>query len=174
MRSEDPKRNSRGRFLTGLLSGGLIGILLTGAFTMFSANAHSGGWRHGRGHHGFGHHGFGDASTAAERAGHFTDWILSRIDANQDQRDQIKTIVQDTIGELIPLREQHAANRESLIEALKQSTIDRDKLSELRQATLQLADTASSRIIDAIADSGEVLTPEQRTQLLEMAERFHH
>ena len=173
MRPEEPKRNSRGRFLTGLLSGGLIGMLLTGAFTMFSADAHYGAWRHGRGHHGFGHHGFEDASAAAERAGTFTDWILSRIDASQEQREQIKTIVQNAVGDLIPLREQHAANRESLIEALKQSTIDRDKLGELRQATLELADTASSRIIEAIADSGEALTPEQRTQLLEMAERFH-
>lgn len=170
--SEAPKRRFRGRFFAGLLSGGLIGLLLIGAFTIFTGNAHGGPWRHGR--HGFGHHRSLDANTAAERAGFFTDWILSRIDASSEQRDQVKTIVQDAVGDLIPLKEQHAANREALIEVLKQSTIDREQLGELQQSTLQLADAATTRIIEAIADSGEVLTPEQRTQLLEMAERFHH
>jgi Spy/CpxP family protein refolding chaperone len=38
---------------------------------------------------------------------------------------------------------------------------------------LQLADVASSRLVEAIADAAEVLTPEQRAKLGELAARWH-
>jgi Spy/CpxP family protein refolding chaperone len=74
----------------------------------------------------------------------------------------------------LPVREQHLAQRQALLEALKQPTIDRQALEQLRQAKLQLAETASSRLAEALADIAEVLTPEQRTELLAFAARWHH
>jgi Spy/CpxP family protein refolding chaperone len=38
---------------------------------------------------------------------------------------------------------------------------------------LHLADEASSRLVEAIADAAEVLTPEQRAKLAELATRWH-
>jgi uncharacterized membrane protein len=68
----------------------------------------------------------------------------------------------------------HSQNRQALLQALAQPTIDRATLGDIRHAELQLADTASEQIVTALADVAEVLTPEQRIKLLEFTSRWHH
>jgi len=46
-------------------------------------------------------------------------------------------------------------------------------LKETQQAEVQLLESASSRIVEAVADVADALTPEQRTQLIEHFSRFH-
>ena len=53
-------------------------------------------------------------------------------------------------------------------------TIDRAAIEKLRAEEMALADTLSRTVAAALADSAEVLTPEQRTELLERLGRFHH
>jgi Spy/CpxP family protein refolding chaperone len=55
---------------------------------------------------------------------------------------------------------------------LTQPDVDRATLEDLRRAELQLAESASQRIVTALADVSAVLTPEQRVELVKMAERF--
>ena len=103
-----------------------------------------------------------------------TDWLLSRIEANDEQRQQVKAIVQATVQDLGQMREQHMQNRQMLLQALAQPTIDRTALSDIRRTGLQLVDTVSDRIVTALADVAEVLTPEQRTKLTEFVSSWHH
>jgi Spy/CpxP family protein refolding chaperone len=86
----------------------------------------------------------------------------------------VKAIVQATVQDLMPMRAQHLQNRQALLQALAQPTIDRVTLGDIRHAELQLADTASEQIVTALADVAEVLTPEQRIKLLEFTSRWHH
>jgi Spy/CpxP family protein refolding chaperone len=109
-----------------------------------------------------------------ERMGFTTDWVMRRINASEAQQQQVKAIVQKTLNDLLPLREQHQAQHQAVLEALKQPTIDRQTLEELRLAKMQLAETASSRFVEAIGDIAEVLTPEQRAELVGLAGRLHH
>jgi len=102
-----------------------------------------------------------------------TDWILSRIEASDAQRQQVKAIVQATVEELMPMREQHHQNRQTMLQVLTQPTINRVVLGDVRQAELQLADTASDRIVTALANVAEVLTPEQRSKLAEFMSRLN-
>jgi Spy/CpxP family protein refolding chaperone len=52
--------------------------------------------------------------------------------------------------------------------------VDRAGLEEIRKAEIALADEASKKLVQALADVSEVLTPEQRQALLEHAQRFRH
>ena len=153
----------------GFLGGFALGALLGTAVTMgVGAYSHSGpgGW-------GYGDHDTTPA-TAIERAEFATDFVLSRVNADEAQRQKAKAIVRDTINELFPLKLEHQASRQAFIDTLAQPSIDRVALEQIRQSEMQRANTASTRLVQAIADIAVVLTPEQRTQLIELATRLHH
>jgi Spy/CpxP family protein refolding chaperone len=107
-----------------------------------------------------------------ERVEFATDWMLNKLNASDAQRAEIKTIVAATLQDLAPVRDEHRQHREAFLAALTQSNVDRAALEDLRRAELQLAETASNRIVTALADVADVLTPEQRAELVKMAERF--
>ncbi len=52
-------------------------------------------------------------------------------------------------------------------------SVDRAALEALRADQLQMAEQASRRFTQALADAADVLTPEQRKQLAERAGRWH-
>jgi len=58
------------------------------------------------------------------------------------------------------------------MQALSQPAVDRSALKQIRGAEMQLAESASDRFVTAIADAADVLTPEQRGKLVEMANQF--
>jgi len=116
----------------------------------------------------------GGVLTAIERAEFATDFVLSRVNADEIQRQKAKAIVRDTINELFPLKLEHQASRQAFIDALSQPSVNRAALEQIRQSEMQRANTVSSRLVQAVADIADVLTPEQRTQLIELATRFHH
>jgi len=169
------KCETGGRFLAGIVTGFLLGSLLVRSISLYSHSQNSLGWAPfpGRGHFGSLRHGSNDPEVALERADFVTEWLLKKVSATDEQSQKIKSIVQGTVKELLPLREQHLQNRQTIHNALLAQTVNRDALKASRQAELQLADTASNKLVDALADIADTLTVEQRTQLAEMVARFH-
>jgi len=158
-------KGKRRRFLAGLLAGTALGGLLA---TGISAYSHDGpgwggrcGWRHAC-----------SPEAQRERLEFATDWVLKKANASEEQKQRIKSIVQAAASELAPIREQHQQHRDAFLAALTQPNVDRDTLEQLRRAEVQLAEAASSRIVQALADVADVLTPEQRTELVRLAEQF--
>jgi protein CpxP len=171
---QSPQSKPRRRFLTGLVAGGLFGSLLGGGIGIYAqAQQDPSRWfPGGHGPGGFFHHAH-DPEMLSARIEFATSWILSRVDATEEQRQQVKAIVQATVRDLAPLREQHLQNRQTLLQTLAQPNIDRATLGNVRHRGLQLADTASDRIVATLADIAEVLTPEQRSKLVDLVSRWH-
>jgi Spy/CpxP family protein refolding chaperone len=176
-----PARRRRG-FLAGLIFGalaaGLVGFAV-GA-TMPAAEAALGiVSRMGHGlssNGGFGSDNDGPPTPeeAKEHAEFFVGFALHRLDATDDQEQRVQSIVDGAIDQLYPVVQEHHANRDEFRSVLGAPTIDRAAIEKLRAEELALADTLSRTIAAALADSAEVLSVEQRTELIERLERFHH
>lgn len=116
---------------------------------------------------------FTDPDVARERADFAIEWVLGRVDATDVQIEQVKALVGSSLDEVWPLAELHRSNRTVLVTELAQPTIDRNAIEEIRKSELELVDQVSDRLITTLINAAEVLTPEQRSELIEQAQRFH-
>jgi periplasmic protein CpxP/Spy len=131
--------------------------------------------------HGFGGHGrhvfvsqmLKDPAAAKEHAGMAVEWALRGVNATDEQKQQAKHITDRLIEQIGPVAEKHREHREAIVRELAKPQIDREALERLRREEIALADEASKLALDSIADLGEVLTPEQRGDLVAFAHRFH-
>jgi Spy/CpxP family protein refolding chaperone len=165
------RKRGRRKFFGGLAIGGLLGALAATSFNVWS-QAQGGPDGGGRGCWGHKRMSTMTPEQRAERADFATEWVLSRVNATEEQKTRIRAIVQDAIKDLGQVREQHMKDRQAFMEVLSQPTVDRAALKQIRAAEMQLAETASDRFVTAIADAADVLTPEQRSKLVEMANQF--
>jgi protein CpxP len=161
-----PPRPPRGR--RGLLiAGAIIGVLTLLVGAKAYVFARGGGW----------HHGWGDPMSSeeiADRIEHGVKYVLSDVDATADQKTKVTAILQAAAKDVHAMHDQHVAARNQVHEILTAPTIDRARLENVRADELRLADEASKRIVTAIADAAEVLTPEQRTKLIDEMQKHHH
>lgn len=139
---------------------GLAGaaVAAVGAFT----------WQRQAGAHGFGRHHWHDMDPEAmgRRIDAMVGWVLADVAATPDQKERIATIAKGLANDVAPLRAQHAEAKRRALELLSAPTIDRARIERLRVEHLQLADSASRRLVQGIADAADVLNAEQRAQLV--------
>ena len=99
------------------------------------------------------------------------------IDATDAQRARLEPIVKQAVKDLLPMRERVRGARKEGLAVLTAASVDRNALERLRAEQIQAADAASQRLVQALADVADVLTPEQRKQLAERLQRrrgWHH
>jgi len=153
----------------------LYGILGSSALVaLFAARPIAAAARSASGFHGFGgrwgHHGMGpEAMREHIQVG--VKWALRDVDATEDQQARVSSILGAALTDMHRLKEQHVANRDEFRAQLTGAAVDREALERIRKAELALAEEASRRLVQAVADAAEVLTPEQRKSL---AERHAH
>ena len=97
--------------------------------------------------------------------------LYVEIDATDAQRQRLGPILKQAAKDLLPLRERMRDARTNAVELLTQEGIDRAAIESLRAEQLQLAEQASRRIAQALADAAEALTPAQRKELATRIER---
>jgi CheY-like chemotaxis protein len=83
-------------------------------------------------------------------------------------------VVGGALVDLAPLHDGREAGRAIFVAAITGSGVDRPALEALRAEKLADMTVASEQILTSLADIADVLTPEQRVELAEMAERWHH
>lgn len=157
-----------GGILTGLAALAALAPRAS-AYRAFAGHGFGGG--HGR--HAFGAQMLKDPATAKRHAGMAVEWALRGVDATEEQQQQAKRITDRLVDELGPVVEKHRGFRESMARELAKPEIDREALERLRREEIALADLASKLAVISIADLGEVLTAEQRAELIRFAHRFH-
>jgi periplasmic protein CpxP/Spy len=161
--SEDYRRRRRGTYVIALVAvallAGITGNLLSKAFGQGDSWHHI-GWHHG----GF----FGGPPSPAQiddRIDRMTKHMAIELDATTDQQAKVANIVKAAVADLRPLHEKAHATRAQAVALLTAPTIDRSAIERLRAEKIGLAETASKRIAQALADAAEVLSPEQRRKL---------
>jgi Spy/CpxP family protein refolding chaperone len=113
------------------------------------------------------------AEEMAEHIGHHVERVLSGIGTTDEQTAQITSIVQAAAQDVHAMHDQHGAARQELKEILSAPSIDRSRLEALRADHVRLADEASKRVVTALADAADVLTPEQRAAAAQKIEKHH-
>lgn len=113
-----------------------------------------------------------DADVSAH-VDHMLKHLYVEIDASDTQKAQITPLVRQAVNDLLPMHAQLQAAHQQALQALTQDTVDRTALEAARVAHLQLADQASKRLTQLLADVDEVLTPTQRSAVAAHLKNMH-
>ena len=161
--------NPRRRFFRRAAITAVLATVATGIGVTALAHGHGGGgWHRG---------GFMGAHLDPAKLDEHLDRMLKHlyveVDATDVQKLQLAPIVKAAARDLLPMRDRMRDARQQAVALLSQPTIDRGALEAVRASQLQMAEQASRRFTQALADVADVLTPEQRKQLAERAGRWH-
>lgn len=122
-------------------------------------------------------HGMMDGTHSAADMSAHVDHVLKHlyveIDATDAQKAQIGPLVKQAFSDLQPLHAQLGTAHTHVMQALTQNPVDRASLEAARVEHLQLADQASKRFTQLIADVSDVLTPVQRKALADHLAKMH-
>lgn len=162
-----------------------LGLVGAGAFATSSFSLDQGftpafgqGFGHGPGFWGGGPGGGRfDPARAEERADRMIRHIAVEIDATADQQQKLRDIAKNAVKDMLPLREKMVGARQQARNLLLGQSVDRTAIEKLRSEQIANAEALSKRLTQALTDAAEVLTPEQRQKLSEMAPprgRFWH
>jgi Spy/CpxP family protein refolding chaperone len=160
---EDHRRGRRGTFLIALVAvalvAGITGNLLSRAFGQGNS------WHHISWHDGGVFGGPLSPAQVDDRIDRMSKHIAIELDATADQQVKIANIAKAAVADLRPLHEKAHAARAQAVALLTAPTIDRSAIERLRAEKIGLAETASKRIAQALADAADVLSPEQRRKV---------
>jgi periplasmic protein CpxP/Spy len=154
-----PRRSRRG-WVIGAIVTALVLVAGGKAYVYASGGGH--GWR-----------GHMSAEEMAEHIELRVKYALKDVDATEEQRAKVTGILQATATDVHTLAKQHQGMHQQLHEILTADSLDRARLEALRVEGLGVADQASKRLLQGVADAADVLTPEQRAQLNEKLEKRH-
>jgi len=134
------------------------GVALAALAGIGIASAMSEGFGPGKFRHGFGHgRGFG---------GHI-ERVLDKVDATPEQTKKIEAIIDATEDQLDPMAEEFRDARREFVKLLEAPTIDRAAVETLRATRVAKIDEASRKVVAAVLDAAETLTPEQRAEIVD-------
>ncbi|MES2150082.1 MAG: periplasmic heavy metal sensor [Pseudomonadota bacterium] len=159
-----PSRGPRRWLIAGAL------VLCVGA--MAAAGASMAGDGLGMGLHGHRGHAQMDPASMARHVDQMVERVLA--DGTPAQKARLAAIAKSAYADLLPMHAELKAAHTRAHDLLTAPAIDRAALEQLRAEQMQHLDVVSKRILLAVEDAAEVLTPEQRLKFAEhMQKRMH-
>ena len=148
---------NRRRFSVVAIAASLVAIV--GGTLAF---AHSGGSHHGH-------------TQGRGTAGHLEHMqaMLTQVGASDAQKAQIDGLLKPAFEEMKAAHDAHSAAFKQFHDEITAPSIDRARLESLRAGQLKSLDEASRRMVTAIADAAEVLSPDQRAALAKQMVKHH-
>jgi periplasmic protein CpxP/Spy len=137
----------------------LVAVTGVAATTALTAQAAPGGGGHRHG---------GGMMAGPMMGGGFSGRMLEAVEATDEQRAQIKQIMETARGDMKAQREAGRALHEQMRSVFTQPTVDARAAEALRVQMLAQHDEASKRMMQAMLEVSRVLTPEQRAKLAEL------
>jgi protein CpxP len=138
---------------------GIFGALFSGA-----------AFAHGRRNR----HGEMDPAQMEERIERMIKHVGVEVDATPEQQAKLTEIAKGAARDLAPLRAHGREMRKQGVALFTAPTVDKNAVEQLRAKRMQHADAVSKRITQALTESAEVLTPEQRKKAATHARRWRH
>lgn len=118
------------------------------------------------------HHGMHGDATPEMNAKHVDRMVAHLLaDATPEQKSKVTALANAAFADLQPLRAKRRAAHAEGIKILTEATVNRAALEQVRMNEMQLAEQTSKRMMQALADIADVLTPAQRVKL---ADHFSH
>ncbi|MFN8091474.1 MAG: Spy/CpxP family protein refolding chaperone [Vicinamibacteria bacterium] len=114
-----------------------------------------------------------DPAAAKEHIATVSEFVLRSVSATDEQKQKTKQITDRLVDQVRPLVERHQALHKAMVAELAKPEIDRAAIEKLRQDGMALADEASKIALAGVEDIGDVLTPDQRKELIELGRRLH-
>ena len=116
-----------------------------------------------------------DPQERARRLEYRIGRLVKDVGGTQDQKDRLVAIASAAVADLRPLGEQARQSRRRSMELLAGQSVDRAALEQQRVLHMHTAEARSRRMVQAMADAAEVLTPEQRVKAAErIKSRMQH
>jgi len=122
-------------------------------------------------------HKFGDnhfSETSIDRMLSYSDWIFKEKDLNDRQRENLKTIFQDSTPNFQALKTRHTELKNRFLKALEAEQVNDKELAEIRRAYSELLDQALGQVVNNVLQVAEVLTIDQRKELIEAVREDKH
>jgi periplasmic protein CpxP/Spy len=150
-RALPPRRRLLRRSLLGL---GVVAGLGVGGYALAMGGGFPGGF-----------HGPWDPAKRLEHMQAFSKRVLDGIGASTDQENKIHDIIANAFTAVNKDRKPPEEIRKRMTELMKSPTVDRAAIESLRAEMVAKFDAHSKVIANAIADAGNQLSAEQRSQL---------
>ena len=100
--------------------------------------------------------------------------LLNKIDATDQQREQIQSALAGLKNKVEPLRAARKAQRQAIQALITAEQLDSNRIEQQRQAMMTLADQMSKQVIAAMTEVNQLLEPDQRKQLAQMMQKKFH
>jgi protein CpxP len=120
-------------------------------------------------HHGAGAHGTMDPAEMNRHVDALVDEVLP--DGSAEQKARLAGIIRAAHADIAPFHQQLHQVHARAHELLMQPHVDRAALESLRADEVRQIDATSRRLVRAVADAADMLTPEQRQRLFAQLHR---